>query len=171
MFTVGELRLKQDPGTIAVVGLVIGGAGAVQSQVAAGKQKKAQAQQAEQQRKSEETQQKIRDLKTARERRQLVRQTRQQRAEVVAGAAAGGTLQTSSAQTGAGSIVTQGASAASFLDRVGGLGRQSSIFNINAAAAGSRASSARVDVATGAAFQGLGTTIFQGSDALSKAFK
>ena len=157
--------------TIALVGLALGGVGAVQQQQAAKEQKKAQKEQAELQRQSEEAQQRIRDLKTARERRQLVRQTRQARAEIIAGAGATGTLATSAAQAGAGGVVAQGASALSFLGQVQGLGQQASIFNINAAAAGTRASAARADVATGAAFTGLGASIFTSSESLAEAFK
>lgn len=147
----------------AVVGGITAVSGAAKQRKAGKKQEEALEAQAEERRKAEETQQKIRDLKTARERRQLVRQQRVQRAEIITGAAAGGTLTSSSAQTGAGSVVTQGASALSFLDQVQSLGAQTSIFNINAAKFGTEASAAGAEGREGAAITSLGTTLFTSS--------
>lgn len=150
-------------GVVAAVAAVAGAGAAVAGTV---QQKKASKQAASARRKSERTQQKIRDLQTARERRQLVRQSRTARAQAISGAAAGGVLDTSSLVTGVGGIQTQAASAISFLDTTQGLARQASIFNINAAEATGRAQAAGATAALGqslftavdgfGAFEGLG---------------
>ena len=133
-------------GTAAVIGAVVGGVSAVSG---ARQQKKAASEAATARRRSEATQQKIRDLQTARERRQLVRQSRAARAEAISGAAAGGALDTSSLVAGVGSIQTQAASAISFLDTTQALAQQASIFNISAAGATGRAKAAGATAALG----------------------
>jgi hypothetical protein len=138
---------------IAAIGAVAGIKGGIDAKKAAGDQ-------ADAQEKSEKTQQKIRDLQAARERRTQVRQARAQRAEMVAGSGAGGTLQSSSSITGAGSVGSQLGSNLSFLDQTQGLAQQASIFNIQAASAGSR-------VASGQALQSLGGSLFANSGKLA----
>lgn len=80
------------------------------------------------QKKVSKTQKKIRDILASRERRKVVREARVVRAEAQAGAQASGTTGTSSAVTGIGGIGSQLLSNLSFLDQVGKLNDDVSIF-------------------------------------------
>lgn len=104
------------------------------------------------QRRSQETQQRIADVQASRERREQVRQARVARANLQAQAVGAGVETSSSAQVGQAQVGQQLAGNLSFLDTVGDLSRQASIFNIQAAQAQSRA--ATIGAVTSLATQG-----------------
>lgn len=88
---------------------------------------------AREQRKASAAQRKIQDIKTQREKRRAIREARAARAEIVSGSVASGTSASSSTATGTGSIGTQLGSNLSFLDEVGQLTNQVSLFEQKAA--------------------------------------
>jgi|18_taG_2_1085343.scaffolds.fasta_scaffold00673_3 Flp pilus assembly protein TadB len=108
------------------------------------------------QKRANQAQQRIQSIKAARERRKQVRDAQQAQAQMAAGAQASGTTQTSGYTGGSGSVQTQLGANLSFLDQVGGLTQQASMFNQRAATHSSSA-------ATGQAVSGLamqGASIF-----------
>ena len=135
-------HVYQDPITLTAVAVGVGAASTIHS---IQQQKKS----AKNQKKAQQAQQRIQEVKAARERRKQVREAQVAQAQVEAGAQASGVTQTSAAVGGAGSIQTQLGSNLSFLDQVGELTQQTSIFNQRAASASSRA-------ATSQAVAGLG---------------
>ena len=88
---------------------------------------------AQEQKKANNLQRRIQDIKTQREKRKAIREARAVRSSIQTGAQASGTAGTSSASTGVGSVGTQLATNLSFLDEVGGLTNQISIFEQKAA--------------------------------------
>jgi len=78
-------------------------------------------------------QQRIQDIKAARERRRQVQQAQQAQAQIASNAQVGGTTKSSSVVGARDSVQSQLAGNLSFLDQVGDLNRQTSIFNQKAA--------------------------------------
>ena len=107
---------------------------------------KQQKQAAEESRKANVASRRIQDIKAARERRKQVREAQRAQAEIVQGAQASGTSASSGAITGAGSVQSQLASNISFLDNVGDLTNQASIFSQNAADARSKGATRRAQL-------------------------
>lgn len=107
---------------------------------------------AKNQRRAQQTQQRIADVQAARERRDQVRQARVAQANLLSQQVAQGVQTTSGGQTGVAQVGQQAAGNLSFLDTVGDLSRQASIFNIQAAQAQSRAATA--GAISGLALQG-----------------
>jgi len=91
------------------------------------------------QKRAMKAQARIQEVKAARERRKQVRAAQQAQAQMAAGAQASGTTQTSGYTGGSGSVQTQLGANLSFLDQVGGLTQQASIFNQRAATHSSKA--------------------------------
>ena len=108
-------------------------------------------------------QQRIADIKAARARTKAVREARIRRAEVLTGAQATGTGDTSAAAGAVGSVQSQLGANLSFLDRVGAISRESSIFQQKAVTAGGRAE-------TASAIGGIGFTVAS-SERLQSIFK
>ena len=131
---------------IAAVGAAFAAKGAID-------QKKAAEEAASAREESEKRQQRIRDLQTARERRKQVAQARIQRAQILAGAGAAGTTETSSFVGGTGSISSKAAGNIGFINQTQALSQQASLFNQQAADAQGREAQAQ-------ALGGVGKTLF-----------
>lgn len=130
MFYMKQQYLDKNDAAMVLGGPIIGTAVASREERKAAERDMARARKA---------QDRIRQIKEARERRRAIREARMQRAKVEQGAVASGAQGSSSVTTGVGSITSQLGANLSFLDQVGALQQQTSIFQSAAAKHQSRA--------------------------------
>lgn len=114
----------EDAGKVVLGGLGVGGV------ISAREERKAAERDAERARKAQD---RIRQIKEARQRRAAIREARLQRAQLQQGAVTAGAQGSSSVVTGVGGITSQLGANLSFLDQVGELQQQASLFQSAAA--------------------------------------
>ena len=156
--------------TWAAIGVGVAAVGVYQQQKA-GKEQSAQlGRSADLQAKSLEAQRKANDLKAARERRQVYRQSRAVRAEMtnIAGASQVDVSGGSSFLSGRGGVGTAAGADVAFVNQQQDLAQQQSIFNIGATRASAEASQAAIKGSMWGDVASLGGTIFGNRQGLSE---